>query len=107
MVRSATRSTSFSVELQLPAALLGEREADEAARVGGEKIDRLGRHEVSGEHEVALVLAVFRVGEHDHAAAANVVDEVLGRADGHGMNSGTTGVRGQFSLQGSLFCHLG
>ena len=51
----------------------------EAARVGGHEVDRLGRDEVGGEHEVALVLAVLGVGQHDHAAAAHLVDEFLGR----------------------------
>jgi hypothetical protein len=70
-------------EVQLPATLLGEREADEPARMGRHEVDRFRRHEVGGEQEVALVLAIFRVGEHDHAPEADVVDQFLRRVDGH------------------------
>ena len=43
----------------------------EAARVHGHEVDRLGRHEVGGEDEVALVLAVLGVDEDDHPAVAD------------------------------------
>ena len=39
------------------------------------EVDRLGRDEVGGEHEVALVLAVLLVDEHDHAAGLEVGDD--------------------------------
>src|SRR4029079_13501097 len=70
-------------QVEPAAMLLGEREADEAARVGREEVDRLGRHEVGGEHEVALVLEIFGIGEPHHAAAADLVDDLLGGCDGH------------------------
>ena len=40
------------------------------------EVDRLGRDEIGGEHEVALVLAVLLVDEHDHAAGLQVGDDV-------------------------------
>ena len=70
-------------QVQLAAALLGEREADEAARVRGHEVDRLGRDEVGGQHEVALVLAVLLVHQHDHAAVAELVDDFGGGDDLH------------------------
>jgi hypothetical protein len=63
-------------EGELPATLLGEREADEAARMRGHEIDRLGRHEVGGEDEIAFVLAVLRVDEDDHPPVADFVDDL-------------------------------
>jgi len=38
------------------------------------KLDRLGRHEVGGEHEIALVLAVLVVDEDHIRPARTVVD---------------------------------
>ena len=48
--------------------LLLEREADEAAAVGGHEVDVLGRDGLGRHAEVALVLAVLVVDEDDHAA---------------------------------------
>ena len=56
------------VEAELLAALGRQREADEAARLLGHEVDRLGRHELRRHHEVALVLAVLVVADDDHPA---------------------------------------
>ena len=63
-------------QVELPATLLGQRQADQAAGVARHEVDRLRRHEVGGEHEVALVLAVFLVDEHDHAAGLELGDDL-------------------------------
>ncbi len=70
-------------QVELPAPLLGQREADEAAGVAGHEVDRLGRDEVGGKHEVALVLAVLLVDEDDHAAGLEVGDDVGDRGERH------------------------
>jgi hypothetical protein len=57
-------------------ALPGHGEADEAAAVLGHEIDRVGRRHLRGDHEVALVLAVFGIDEDDHAAIAQVVENI-------------------------------
>src|SRR5206468_8256630 len=66
---------------ELVAALLGQWEADQAAGVRGHEVDRLGRRELGGDRQVALVLAVGRV-DHDHELSLpNVLDRVLDRGE--------------------------
>ena len=54
--------------------LLGEREADEAPAVGRHEVDGVGRDELGGHRQVALVLAILVVDEDDHLAGADVGD---------------------------------
>ncbi len=54
--------------------LLVEGHADEAPPVRGHEVDGLGRHELGGHGQVALVLAVLVVDEDDHLARADVRD---------------------------------
>ena len=56
------------VEAELVAALRRERQADQPAPLLGHEVDRLGRDELRGHREVALVLAVLVVADDDHAA---------------------------------------
>jgi hypothetical protein len=50
------------------------------------KLIASGRHEIGGEHEIALVLAILGVGEDDHAPEAQVVDQLTGGV-GHLRNT--------------------
>ena len=70
------------VEAQLVAAVGRERQADQAAPVLGHEVDRLGRGELGREREVALVLAILGVADHDHPAVADVLDRLLDGAEG-------------------------
>ena len=63
-----------TAQVQLLAALACERQANQAARVGGHEVDILGPHQAGGHHQVALVLAVFVVQQNDHAAIGNVLN---------------------------------
>ena len=54
--------------------LLAEREADEPPPVRRHEVDGLGRHELGGHRQVALVLAILVVDEDDHLAGADVGD---------------------------------
>ena len=65
------------VEAELLAALVGQREADQAAAVRRHEVDRLGRRELRRHRQVALVLAVLVVADDDHPAAADVLDRLL------------------------------
>ena len=56
------------VEPELVAALGRQRQADQAAPLLGHEVDRLGRGELRGQREVALVLAVLVVAHDDHPA---------------------------------------
>ena len=69
------------VEAELVAALGREREADQAARLLGHEVDRLGRRELRGHRQVALVLAVLVVADDDHLALADVLDRLLDRGE--------------------------
>ena len=66
---------------ELVAAVGRERQADQPAPVLGHEVDRLGRGELGREREVALVLAVLGVADHDHPAFADVLDRLLDGAE--------------------------
>jgi len=61
-------------EVEFFTALLGEREADEAAAELGHKVDGFGSNFLGGQGKVAFVFAVFVVDEDDHAALADFFD---------------------------------
>ena len=65
--------------------LLGDRHADQAAPVAGEEVDLVGRDELGGEYEVALVLAVLVVDQDHDPAGADLRDDLADRADGSGV----------------------
>ena len=65
-------------QVQLPATPLGKRQADQPTPVTGHEVDRLRRHALAGQDEVALVLAVGVVHEDDHPAGLDVGDDLLG-----------------------------
>ena len=67
---------------ELVAALLGQAEADEAAGVRDHEVDRLGRCELGRDREVALVLAILVVDDHDEAAFADLLDRLLDGREG-------------------------
>ena len=69
-------------QAELPAALLGQRQADQAAAMLGHEVDRLRRHVFGRHDEVALVLAVFFVDQDDHAASLQFGDDLGGGGDG-------------------------
>ena len=56
-------------ERQLSRVRFGQRQADQAARVLGHEVDLLRRDEVGREHQVAFVLAILVVDQHDDIAA--------------------------------------
>ena len=62
--------------------LLGERQADEPAALAGHEVDRLGRDQVGGHGQVALVLAILVVDHDDHAAGADLGDGLVDAAGG-------------------------
>ena len=60
-------------------ALLRHRQADQPAGMARHEVDRVGRRELGGNHQVALVLAVLVVDQHEHTPGARLFDQV-GRA---------------------------
>ena len=66
---------------ELVAALAGEAEADQPAALLRHEVDRLGRRELRGDGQVALVLAVGRVDDDDHLALPDVLDRLLDRGE--------------------------
>lgn len=67
------------VDAELAAALFGEREADQSAGMLGHEVDGFGRDVLGGDDDVAFVLAVFLVNQHDHFAGLDVGDDFLDR----------------------------
>src|SRR6185436_7937446 len=68
-------------EPELVAALLGQAEADQAARLLRHEVDRLRRRELRRDREVAFVLAVGRVYDDDELALTDVLDRLLDRGE--------------------------
>ena len=62
---------------ELLAPLFGQGEADEATRVRRHEVDGLGRGELRGHDQVALVLTVLGVTDDHHPARADLVDRAL------------------------------
>ena len=60
-------------------ALAGQRQADQAAAVARHEVDRLRRRHLRRDDQVALVLAILVVDQDDHAAVADVLDDLLDR----------------------------
>ncbi|MNL47900.1 hypothetical protein D3C87_1707110 [compost metagenome] len=75
------------IQLQLAAAFGGQRQADQAAPVLGHEVDGFRRDEVGRQDQVAFIFAVFLVNEDDHAAGANVGNDVFGTGDSHGWGN--------------------
>ena len=76
------------LKLQQLATLACERETNQPTAIARHEVDALCRHVVSGQHKVALVLAVFFVNQNDDAPGLHVGDDVFnwGNTDGHGSN---------------------
>jgi hypothetical protein len=66
-------------DAQLVQALAGHRHADQAAGVRGHEVDRVGRGELSGDDEVAFVLAPFVVGDDNELPGAVLLDGLFNR----------------------------
>ena len=69
-------------EAELVAALRRQAEADQPATVGGHEVHRVGRDELRGDGQVALVLAILVVHDDDEPAGPDLVDRVLIVANG-------------------------
>ena len=72
---------------QLPAALGGQRQADQATRLARHEIDVLGPHQFRGHDQITFVFAVLVVEHDDHAAGTDLVDQFGNRAETHGENT--------------------
>ena len=72
-------ATDHGFELELGRARAGQRQADEAAAIARHEVDGVGRRHLRGNDEVALVLALLGVDEHDHAAVAHVLQDLVDR----------------------------
>ena len=59
-------------------AVLGQGQADQAARVAGHEVDRVGRRELRRDNQIAFVFAVLVVDQDEHPAVAGFLDQFLG-----------------------------
>ena len=75
-------------QMQGIATLRRQRQADQAAPMHGHEVDRLGRNELGGQGQVALVFAVFVVDHHQHAAGADFLDGLGNGGKWHASISG-------------------
>ena len=74
-------------QAELVAALAGQGQADQSPPVQGHEVDHLGRGELRGTDEIALVLAILVVGHDDDLAVPQIVDRLLDGPEGrHGFS---------------------
>ncbi len=71
-------------ERELVGAVAGDRDADQAARPLDHEVHRRGRDQLRRADQIALVLAILIVGDHDYPALAYVLNGLLDRAEAHG-----------------------
>ena len=79
--RASCSCVDHQRNLELVEPLAGHRQADQAAAVRRHEVDRLGRHLLGGDRQVAFVLAILVVDDDDHLAAADRGDRVLDRRE--------------------------
>ena len=77
-------------QAQLVHARTRHGKADQAARITRHEIDRIRRRELRGDHQIALILAVFIIHQDEHAPAARFFQQFLGWRDevGKGCTDG-------------------
>src|ERR1700761_9026652 len=78
-VNGVSKEDSFFAAIRLrpnSSQRRGERQADQTPPFLGHEVDRLGRDELSGHRQIALVLAVLVVTDHDHLALTDLLDGV-------------------------------
>jgi hypothetical protein len=80
-----------------PAALARQAQADQAARMARHEIDVLGPHLARGHDQIALVLAVLVIEDHDHAAGGDVGEDLGDGGEGHGWLMTGAGWKGMKS----------
>jgi hypothetical protein len=79
-------------QAQLAAALAGQRQADQAAAIAGHEVHVGRAHQAGGHDQVAFVLPVLVVHDHDHASGAQVGEDFLDgveRAHARAIRPGT------------------
>ena len=62
-------------------AIFGDRKTDQAACLGRHEGDLLGRRELGGNDDIALILAVRRIDQNVGQAVAGVLDDGLDRGE--------------------------
>ena len=77
MAATVAAAHQFEAQRLDPRAL--ERQADKSAAVGRHEVDRIGRGHLRRDHQIALVLAVLIVDQHEHAPVARFLDDFLDR----------------------------
>ena len=61
------------LQIELVATLRGHRQTDPAAGLTGHEVDRVGRDELSRQHQVPLVLTVLVINHDNHLARRDVL----------------------------------
>ena len=75
------------LRLQRVDPLARQRQADQAAPVGGHEIHRRRVTHFGGDHQIALILAVLVVHQNEHAPVARIRDDFLDRRNRIGVIS--------------------
>ena len=71
------------LQAELAATRCGQGQADQSARFADHEIDVLRAHFFRGHDEIAFVLAILVIKDHDHASGADVVEDVGDGVEAH------------------------
>jgi hypothetical protein len=64
------------LEAKCIGARLGNRQADQPAAVLGHEVDRVGRRHLGRDNEIAFVFAILGIDQNDHAAIAQILQNL-------------------------------
>ena len=64
-------------QAQLSATISRQRETDQPARVARHEVHILGAHRIRGHDQIAFVLAILVIHDHDHAAGTDVRENFI------------------------------
>ena len=75
--------TDHLLQAKLTTAIVGQGQANQAARVADHEVDGFRRDMLGRHDQVAFVLAIFLINQDDHAASLQLRDDFFNGGEAH------------------------